>query len=105
MGNLFDRLERQPPAEEASKEEEFRLIERLLTWLINNWPEPTITARQLRHYGPYPIRHEKKATLDIMRGLEARGWVRSVKPQRHDSREWKIGRPQAGQNGAGVQAG
>jgi hypothetical protein len=92
MGNLFDRLE-PPPTEAASQHEKSQSIERLLNWLTSNWREPTITARQIRLYGPYPLRNEKKATLDLMQGLVERGWICSVKPKRHDSREWKIGRP------------
>ena len=104
MATLFERLERPPPTEEVSKHEKSHLIERLLNWLVNNWTKDTITARQLRHYGPYPLRYEPKVVLDLAQGLVERGWISPIKPKRHDAREWKIGPksnyPVKEQNGA-----
>jgi hypothetical protein len=105
MPSLFDRLERAPAVDAASKQETSHLIERLLTWLTHNWTKDTITARQLTHYGPYPIRNETKATLELAQELVARGWLIPLRPRRHDARVWKIGRPQLEQTGAGVRAG
>ena len=74
-----------------SEQEKSQAIERLLNWLINNWTRDTITARQIKHYGPYPLRNETKATLDLAQGLVERGWLIPLKPERHDMRKWKIG--------------
>jgi hypothetical protein len=94
VGSLFERLNagRPPlPATEGTEHKKFPSIERLLNWLTHNWPGDTITARQIRVYGPYPLRNEKKATLDLAQGLVERGWLIPLKPERHDTRKWKIG--------------
>ena len=93
-GNLFDRLNagRPPlPATEGTEQEKNQAIERLLNWLINNWPRDTITACQISHWGPYPLRNETDTVLDLMQNLCARGWTQPIKPQRRDSRVWRIG--------------
>jgi hypothetical protein len=94
MAGLLERLDTAPPPaiEKVDKHENSHSIERLLNWLVNNWPRDTITARQIRNFGPYPIRSETKAILDLAQGLVERGWLFPVAPRRHDSREWKIGR-------------
>ena len=93
MGSLFEKLRGRPlPTEEAGKHDKSQSLERLLSWLVNNWAKDTITARQIRVYGPYPLRNETQATLDLAQGLVERGWLFPVAPRRHDSREWKIGR-------------
>jgi hypothetical protein len=94
---LLERLDAtQPPAaEETIKRENSH--QRLLSWLTNNWPRSTITLRQLRLHGPYPIRQslnerKKEEALDLMRGLVERGWIVAIKPERHDTWKWRIGR-------------
>jgi hypothetical protein len=74
-----------------SEQGKSQLIERLLSWLVNNWAKSTITAWQIKHYGPYPLRNETKATLDLAQELVERGWLIPFKPARHDMRKWKIG--------------
>ena len=91
MGNLFERLGQPPPTKPHSKEA--RQIERLLDWLINHWTKDTITARGIYNYGPYPLRNEKTATLNLAQILVERGWLVPVRPRQYRSREWKIGRP------------
>jgi hypothetical protein len=91
--DIFDRLEPPAPAEATSEHEKSQSIERLLSWLLNNWTKDTITGRQLRYYGPYPLRNEKKATLNLMQELADRGWVFQIPLRRRDARKWKIGRP------------
>jgi hypothetical protein len=93
-GNLFDRLsagQPQPTPEETSKQEKTQSIERLLSWLAHNWPKSQITMRQLRNFGPYPLRNRPKAVVDLAQDLEAKGWLVPLRPRRHDSRAWKIG--------------
>ena len=92
VANLFERLERPPlPATEGTEQDKTQSIERLLRWLINNWPRDTITVRQIRNFGPYPLRNEAKAALDLAQDLVKRGWLSPIKPRRHDSQAWKIG--------------
>jgi hypothetical protein len=97
MVGLFERLDTaRPPVsttEEADGRNKSHSIERLLNWLVNNWPRDIITARQFRNFGPYPIRSETKAILDLAHGLVERRWLFPVaKPRQHNMREWKIGR-------------
>jgi hypothetical protein len=96
VANLFERLDegRQAPAtNETAEQEKSQSVERLLSWLINNWRGDTITARQIRLHGPYPCRREPTMILDLAQELCQRGWLLPiVKPRRHDTREWKIGR-------------
>jgi hypothetical protein len=94
VGSLFERLNagRPPlPATEGTEHKKYQSIERLLNWLVNNWPQDTITARQIRVYGPYPLRDEPKAILNLAQDLCQRGWLIPLKPRRHDARAWKIG--------------
>jgi hypothetical protein len=93
VANLFDRLERPAPTEEGSThDEKSQLTGRLLTWLTNNWTRNTITVKQIITYGPYPLRNETKAALELAQELVERGWLVPLKPERHDMRKFKIGR-------------
>jgi hypothetical protein len=94
MSSLFKRLERPAPTEATSTSEKTQSIERLLNWLTNNWTKDTITVRQLITYGPYPLRNETKAALELADGLAVRGWIWPIEPERRDvrTRKWKIGR-------------
>jgi hypothetical protein len=104
VANLFERLDagRSAPAtNEAAEQEKSQSVERLLNWLVNNWPHDRITARQVYSRGPYPLRNEKKATLDLAQGLVERGWLYPLKSRRHDTRAWAIGpKRRAPQNAA-----
>jgi hypothetical protein len=100
MVDFFDRIKGPPQAEAVLAENEatrqkHQLIERLLDWLMENWTGDSITARQIRLYGPYPFRPPAPPTLavELAQELAARGWLRPIKTQRRDSWEWKIGRP------------
>src|SRR5215475_7489470 len=90
MASLFERLNAGRPATESSEQEKTQSIERLLSWLVNNWPQDTITLRQLRIYGPNPLRNETKAILGLAQDLCTRGWISPIKAQRCDSKVWKI---------------
>src|SRR5262245_59905655 len=78
-------------AEETAKHERTQAIERLLRWLVNNWAKSQITVRQICDWGPYPLRNKPKAVVELVRDLEAKGWLVPINPRRHDSRAWKIG--------------
>jgi len=90
-GNLFDQLRPALPATDGTEQEKTQSIERLLNWLVNNWPRDTITLRQLRVYGPSPLRNETKAILELAQDLCTRGWLCPLVPRRRDTRAWKIG--------------
>ena len=80
-----------PTHEETTEQEKNQSIERLLNWLTHNWPESQITLRQLRNFGPYPLRNKPNLVVDLARDLETKGWLCPLKPRRHDSRAWRIG--------------
>lgn len=93
MANLFERLNqgRPAPTEEAIKQWRGGAppIEKLLDWLVNHWDKTTVTAREIRIYGPRSVRHGKTA-LNLTQTLTERGWLVPVKGNRRDKREWKI---------------
>ena len=64
-------------------------IERLLDWLVNHWTKPTITARDIRRYGPNPLRNRRSAT-HTAKILAEHGWLTPVATYRRDSHEWRI---------------
>jgi hypothetical protein len=97
MVSLFEKLNagRPPPPTEKAVEHSSP-IEKLLDWLVNYWPEPTITAQKIYTYGPNCVR-DKKTTLSLAQSLVERGWLVPLHPhnvtgrRRRDKREWKIG--------------
>jgi hypothetical protein len=63
--------------------------ERLLSWIINFWPSPIISLRDIRVYGPYSIRDAKDA-VSVTQTLAEFGWLVPVKAHRRDRRVWRI---------------
>jgi hypothetical protein len=64
-------------------------IERLLSWIINDFNGTTISARDIYWRGPRPIR-DRTSALAMAEALVAAGWLAPIKPHRHDRREWRI---------------
>ena len=108
MVTLFDRLqEKQPQRLEKERQVETipkgpllqpivpptnyksSPIERLLDWLVNRWPRPTICARDIYVYGPRCTRNLKSA-LNSTKILTENGWLTPVKSHRYDRHEWQI---------------
>jgi hypothetical protein len=75
-----------PPADRRSSP-----TERLLDWLINHWPEPTISVRNICRCGPNPIRNRKSA-IDQAKILAENGWLAPLKAHRRDRKIWRIAR-------------
>jgi hypothetical protein len=69
--------------------------EKLLDWLINHWPEPTISVRKLCKYGPNSIRNRKSA-IDQAKILVENGWLAPIKTRRRDMKHWRIARGPGG---------
>ena len=63
--------------------------EKLLDWIINRWPEPTISARDICRCGPNSIR-DRKSAVSLAEILVEHGWLIPIKTRRIDMREWKI---------------
>jgi hypothetical protein len=66
-------------------------IEKLLDWLINRWPKPTVTSKNILQFGPTPLRNRKSARATAEK-LAAAGWLTPLKTRRYNEREWRIER-------------
>jgi hypothetical protein len=64
-------------------------IERLLSWIMNNFDGTTISVRDICWRGPRPIRDRANA-LAMAESLVAAGWLAPIKSHRHDRREYRI---------------
>jgi len=96
---IFERLNRRQPsfADEPAPKPEHRqqtspLLEILLDWLLNRWPNPTVTARDIYRSGPGPIQGSRETTLSLTKTLTRQGWLIPIKTWRRDKLEWKIAR-------------
>jgi hypothetical protein len=76
-----------PPAGPQSSQ-----IEKLLDWLVNHWPGPTVSARDIYRHGPCPLRDNRKSAIDLAEILVKNGWLTPIKSRRRDMREWRIAR-------------
>jgi hypothetical protein len=63
--------------------------EKLLDWIINRWPENTVTRRNICQFGPGSIRNRKSAT-DQAEILARHGWLIPLAVGRHDAKKWQI---------------
>ena len=90
--NLFERLNkgRPPPAEEQIKPPHDELIpaQKLLDWL-QHWAKPTVSAREIRIYGPKSIR-DRQSALNSAETLVKYGWLIPTQTPRRDRRVWQI---------------
>jgi len=73
-----------PPADPKSTP-----AEKLLDFLVNHWPAPTIRAQQIHWRGPNCVRN-RKTVINLTRVLVERGWLAPVKARRRDSKIWRI---------------
>jgi len=76
-----------PPAGPQSSQ-----IEKLLDWLVNHWPEATISARDIYRHGPYFILNDPKGAIALATRLAENGWLTPIKSWRRDRKEWRIAR-------------
>jgi hypothetical protein len=63
--------------------------EKLLSWVINFWPKPVISLRDIRVYGPNCIRDRTEA-MNLTKTLSECGWLEPLKAHRRDRKMWKI---------------
>jgi len=63
--------------------------EKLLSWMINCWDKPIITARDIGVYGPYCARDPINKTR-LTKTLVEYGWLVPVKAWRRDVKKWRI---------------
>ena len=90
MANLFERLAATRPPVEAPTPQPVPLAAGvLLAWLQNKWTRPVIRVRDIRIYGPNPIRDRESATK-MVEVLVKGGWLVPTTPHRCDSKQWRI---------------
>jgi hypothetical protein len=66
--------------------------EKLLDWLVNHWPGPTISARDIYRFGPHFILNDPKGAIAMAQTLAENGWLTPIKSWRRDRKEWRIAR-------------
>jgi hypothetical protein len=88
--NLFERLDRGRPAPEPKPVSQPGKdpAQRLLDWL-QRWNKPTVSAREIRIYGPKSIR-DRQSALNSAETLVKYGWLIPNQTHRRDRRVWQI---------------
>ena len=106
MTTLFDRLkqpqylEKEPPTEpeivRRGPQPIIPLIhlksspsEKLLAWLVNYWPKPTVTLRDISAFGPHSVR-DPKDVMNLTQALTEFGWLVPVQAWRRDMKKWRV---------------
>ena len=87
MASLFERLDKGRPSP-IKKTQKPSAAQKLLDWL-QHWTKPTVSARDIRIYGPNAIRDRKRA-IDSAAILVKEGWLIPIKTRRYDMCEWQI---------------
>ena len=82
MATLFERLSRNRPAEAVIEQPSQEPAQKLLTWL-QTWDQPTITARDIRNFGPRP--RDRETAIRSAQILVANGFLSPV-----NSHTWQI---------------
>jgi hypothetical protein len=73
-----------PPAHSKSSPSE-----KLLAWIVNYWPRPTITLRDIRAFGPNCVR-DPADILNLTKTLTEYGWLTPTKAWRRDMTKWLV---------------
>jgi hypothetical protein len=61
----------------------------LLEWLVYRWAKPTVTAINIRQFGPRPIR-DRDSVMKLTEILVQRGKLIPIKTHRADKFEWHV---------------
>jgi len=86
VATLFERLGQPVQTEKAKEKPEPAQL--LLTWL-QKWTRPTITARQIRIYGPSCTR-DPQIVIAAAEKLVRQGWLTPIKELQRNRRRWGI---------------
>ena len=62
--------------------------QRLLAWVLTDWPETTVGLRDICRFGPYELR-DRKGALELAEVLTRSGWLAPMATRR-DSKKWLI---------------
>jgi hypothetical protein len=90
MTNLFERLSKERPSSSSTrKARQLEGAQKLLNWLMR-WSKDTITAREIRIFGPYALRDRKRAILDAAEKLVMNGWLIPRPARKYHHYEWQI---------------
>jgi hypothetical protein len=89
-GSIFTKYIADPPVgiAELSQAQKLQPAQMLLTWL-QRWKKDVISERDIRIYGPRPLRSKESASA-AAEVLVRNGWLSRRKMPRHDSRGWKV---------------
>jgi hypothetical protein len=89
MVSLFERLNRGRPTTEMISErtQKIQHAQQLLNWL-QRWSKPTVSARDMRIYGPRP--RDRESTIDSANILVEHGWLSPIQTRRYDSHVWQV---------------
>jgi hypothetical protein len=63
--------------------------EKLLAWIINFWPQPVISLRDIQIYGPNCIR-DAHGAMSVAKTLTEYGWLAPIKAHRRDRKLWRV---------------
>ena len=63
--------------------------EQLLSWMVNHWPKPVVTARDIQAYGPRCTR-DPTEIMSRTKTLAQYGWLVPVRAWRRDMKKWRI---------------
>jgi hypothetical protein len=86
---IFERLAKNRPAPVDEKTKQPDHAQKLLDWLMQHWPQNTISRRDISNHGPWSIRN-KQSAIDAAETLERHGWLVPAPTHRHDRRVWQI---------------
>jgi hypothetical protein len=64
-------------------------IGKLLDWLVNDWKKPTVTAGEIRVYGPNATR-DKQMLLSLTQSLVERGWLVPIPTRQRNMKQWRV---------------
>jgi len=67
------------------------LSEKFLSWLINDWPKPTVSLREICRYAP-PAGRDWERGMSLAETAVQRGWLVRLETRRRDMRVWEIQR-------------
>jgi hypothetical protein len=73
---------------EPKPEPEISREQHLLNWL-QRWPKETVSAREIRQFGPSATRDPEDA-MNSAEVLVRHGWLSPMQSSRRDRREWQV---------------
>jgi len=78
----------EPELKPSKQSQEVSPAQKLLDWL-QRWNKDTVSIRDIRVYGPRPIRNPKNA-IDAAKTLVKYGWLTPIWAHQKDVHEWRI---------------